>query len=95
MVSGFVARVTEEDVEAMRKEDTLVSAHLERILSGWTTCTPQFLGLHQELGFLKESNFGKGIIIGVLDGGIFPDHPSFSDYGMPPSPVNLQSVIWT
>ncbi|KZV45318.1 subtilisin-like protease-like [Dorcoceras hygrometricum] len=28
----------------------------------------------------------RGIIIGLLDSGIFPDHPSFSDKGMPPPP---------
>ncbi|RVX09005.1 Subtilisin-like protease SBT1.2 [Vitis vinifera] len=30
------------------------------------------------MGFWKESNFGKGVIIGVLDSGVLPSHPSFS-----------------
>ncbi|XVF13249.1 hypothetical protein REPUB_Repub08aG0192300 [Reevesia pubescens] len=33
-----------------------------------------------------QSNFGKGVIIGVLDTEITPDHPSFSNEGMPPPP---------
>nr|KAJ0202487.1 hypothetical protein LSAT_V11C600334580 [Lactuca sativa] len=86
VVSGFSARLTDADIEAMRKKDGFVSAHQERILKLQTTHTPTFLGLHQESGFWKESNFGKGTIIGVLDGGILPDHASFSDYGMPPPP---------
>ncbi|KAF8031916.1 hypothetical protein BT93_D0971 [Corymbia citriodora subsp. variegata] len=35
----------------------------------------------------KDSNFGKGVIIGVLDSGIFPQHPSLSDEGVPPPPA--------
>ncbi|CAL9029712.1 unnamed protein product [Prunus brigantina] len=44
------------------------------------------MGLHPEKGFWKESNFGKGVIIGVMDTGVLPDHPSFRDKGMSPSP---------
>lgn len=40
------------------------------------------MGLHPEKGFWKESNFGKGVIIGVMDTGVLPDHPSFRDEGM-------------
>ncbi|KAI3505110.1 hypothetical protein L1887_27021 [Cichorium endivia] len=86
VVSGFAARLTDADIDFMRKKDGFVSARHERILKLQTTHTPTFLGLHQESGFWKQSNFGKGIIIGVLDGGIVPDHASFSDYGMPPPP---------
>ncbi|KAL3738070.1 hypothetical protein ACJRO7_019578 [Eucalyptus globulus] len=43
--------------------------------------------LNVRVGLWKDSNFGKGVIIGVLDSGIFPDHPSFSDEGVPPPPA--------
>ncbi|GJY30419.1 subtilisin-like protease SBT1.2 [Tanacetum coccineum] len=86
VVSGFAARLTEADIEAMRKKDGFLSARQERTLKIQTTHTPRFLGLHQESGFWKQSSFGKGIIIGILDSGIVPDHDSFSDYGMPPPP---------
>uniref|UniRef100_A0A2K2B5Q1 Uncharacterized protein n=1 Tax=Populus trichocarpa TaxID=3694 RepID=A0A2K2B5Q1_POPTR len=87
VMSGFAARLTQEEVKSMEEKDGFLSARPERILHLQTTHTPRFLGLHQELGFWKESNFGKGVIIGVLDGGIFPSHPSFSDEGMPPPPA--------
>ncbi|KAJ7003948.1 LOW QUALITY PROTEIN: hypothetical protein NC653_008979 [Populus alba x Populus x berolinensis] len=87
VMSGFAARLTQEEVKSMEEKDGFLSARPERILHLQTTRTPRFLGLHPELGFWKESNFGKGVIIGVLDGGIFPSHPSFSDEGMPPPPA--------
>lgn len=44
-----------------------------------TTYTPQFLGIPavwtQEGG---DRNIGEGIVIGFVDSGINPDHPSFS-----------------
>uniref|UniRef100_A0A5B6YUA7 Subtilisin-like protease SDD1 n=1 Tax=Davidia involucrata TaxID=16924 RepID=A0A5B6YUA7_DAVIN len=87
VISGFAARLTEEEVEAMKNKDGFVSASPERMFRLQTTHTPRFLGLHQEMGFWKESNFGKGVIVGVLDTGVLPDHPSFSDEGMPPPPA--------
>ncbi|KAF2298922.1 hypothetical protein GH714_029121 [Hevea brasiliensis] len=71
----------------MEEIDGFVSARPERKIRLQTTHSPSFLGLHQQMGFWKESNFGKGVIIGVLDGGIFPSHPSFGDKGMPPPPA--------
>ncbi|KAK2664709.1 hypothetical protein Ddye_003283 [Dipteronia dyeriana] len=87
VINGFAAKLTEEEVQTMKTMNGFVSARPERKLRKQTTRTPHFLGLHAELGFWKQSNFGKGVIIGVLDGGILPSHPSFSDEGMPPPPA--------
>ncbi|WCJ26112.1 Subtilisin-like protease [Euphorbia peplus] len=87
IISGFSARLTEEEVNAMKRVNGFVSAHTERKLRKQTTHTPNFLGLQQRVGVWKDSNLGKGMIIGVLDGGVLPDHPSFSDKGMPPPPA--------
>ncbi|KAK4435146.1 Subtilisin-like protease SBT1.7 [Sesamum alatum] len=84
---GFAARLSADEVKAMENMAGFVSARPERKLSLHTTHSPNFLGLNQNMGFWNESNYGKGVIIGVLDTGIFPDHPSFSDEGMPPPPA--------
>lgn len=86
VITGFAARLTIEEVKAMEEKEGFLSAKPERILSLQTTHSPEFLGLNQRMGVWKGSNFGKGVIIGVLDTGIFPDHPSFSGEGMPPPP---------
>ncbi|XP_027079599.1 subtilisin-like protease [Coffea arabica] len=84
---GFAAKLSAEDVKAMEKMPGFVSARPQKVLSLHTTHTPNFLGLHPNSGFWKASNYGKGVIIGVLDSGITPDHPSFGDEGMPPPPA--------
>ncbi|MCD7466882.1 hypothetical protein HAX54_003961 [Datura stramonium] len=84
---GFAARLSAEEVKEMQKKDGFVSARVEKILALHTTHTPNFLGLYQNMGFWQESNYGKGVIIGVLDTGITPGHPSFCDDNMPPPPA--------
>ncbi|CAN1333004.1 Subtilisin-like protease 3 [Linum perenne] len=92
VVTGFAARLTEEEVKEMEKKEGFVSAHKEKMYSLHTTRTPTFLGLNPGSGLWNVSNGGslgggKGVIIGVLDTGIAPDHPSFSDHGMAPPPA--------
>ncbi|XP_015084725.1 subtilisin-like protease SBT1.7 [Solanum pennellii] len=87
VMKGFAARLSAEQVKEMEKKSGFVNAWPEKILSLHTTRTPSFLGLKQNIGLWRDSNYGKGVIIGVLDSGIFPDHPSFSDKGMPPPPA--------
>ncbi|KAF8031917.1 hypothetical protein BT93_D0972 [Corymbia citriodora subsp. variegata] len=87
VLSGFAAKLTAEEAKAIRKKDGVLHVRPEEVLSLHTTHTPDFLGLHQGVGLWKDSNFGKGVIIGVLDTGIFPQHRSFSDEGLPPPPA--------
>ncbi|KAI3468829.1 hypothetical protein Pfo_025492 [Paulownia fortunei] len=84
---GFAARLSADEVKTMENKVGFISARPERKLSLHTTHSPNFLGLNQNMGFWQDSNYGKGVIIGVLDTGVFPDHPSFSDEGMPPPPA--------
>ncbi|KAL8064346.1 hypothetical protein ABFX02_01G083300 [Erythranthe guttata] len=84
---GFAARLSADEVKAMESNPGFISAEPERKLDMDTTHSPNFLGLNQNMGFWQDSNYGKGVIIGVLDTGVFPSHPSFSDEGMPPPPA--------
>ncbi|KAL6556800.1 hypothetical protein OROHE_006676 [Orobanche hederae] len=84
---GFAAKLSPNEVKEMEKKKGFVSARRENILSLHTTHSPNFLGLNQNMGVWRDSNYGKGVIIGVLDTGISPNHPSFNDQGMPPPPT--------
>ncbi|CAN0907432.1 Subtilisin-like protease 4 [Linum grandiflorum] len=90
VVSGFSARLTPEEVKSMEDKNHFISARPEKSIKRHTTHSPKFLGLQQQqLGgfWSQDANFGKGVIIGVLDGGVLPSHPSFSGQGMSPPPT--------
>ncbi|KAD4384729.1 hypothetical protein R6Q59_011123 [Mikania micrantha] len=87
VINGFAATLTAEQAREIEKQDGAISARPQRLLSLHTTHTPNFLGLHQNFGFWRGSNYGKGVIIGVLDTGITPCHPSFNDTGVAPPPA--------
>ncbi|XP_057775360.1 subtilisin-like protease [Salvia miltiorrhiza] len=87
VLTGFSAKLSADELESLRHKEGFISARPERVYQLHTTHSPNFLGLIQNEGFWKGSNYGKGVIIGLLDTGITPGHPSFSDEGMPPPPA--------
>ncbi|XP_044318478.1 subtilisin-like protease 4 [Triticum aestivum] len=90
VVNGFSARLTVEELEEMKKKDWFYKAYPEKTYHLMTTHTPKMLGLMGEdragEGVWNTSNMGEGIIIGVLDDGIYAGHPSFDGEGMKPPP---------
>lgn len=72
VVTGFAAKLTKQEAKAMETKEGFVSAWPQKVLNVKTTHTPNFLGLEQNLGFWNHSNYGKGMIVGVLDTGVTP-----------------------
>ncbi|KAG1353979.1 subtilisin-like protease SBT1.4 [Cocos nucifera] len=91
-INGFAARLSEDEVKAMESMEGFVHAYRDREFSLHTTHSPDFLGLHPDRCFWKDSNLGQGVIIGVLDTGIIPSHPSFMDSGMPLPPSKWKGI---
>uniref|UniRef100_A0A8R7PA58 Peptidase S8/S53 domain-containing protein n=1 Tax=Triticum urartu TaxID=4572 RepID=A0A8R7PA58_TRIUA len=71
----------------MAKKPGFVRAFPDRTLQLMITHTPEFLGLRNGTGFWNQGGYGKGVIIGLLDSGIYAAHPSFNDHGVPPPPA--------
>ncbi|MQL92379.1 hypothetical protein Taro_024995 [Colocasia esculenta] len=86
VLSGFAARLTEEEVAAMKKKEGFLHAYPDVVLPLATTHTPEFLGLHVGSGLWAGGGQGKGIIVGMIDSGYTSGYPSFNDEGMPPPP---------
>lgn len=88
VINGFAARLTREELKAMESMEGFVYAQPDRMRHLGTTYTPQFLDLNAYGSSVwAMSKGGEGVIIGVLDTGIVPDHPSFDDSGMPTPPT--------
>uniref|UniRef100_A0ACD5YYK4 Uncharacterized protein n=1 Tax=Avena sativa TaxID=4498 RepID=A0ACD5YYK4_AVESA len=85
--SGFAARLTKAELDAVAKKPGYVRAFPGRVLQLMTTHTPAFLGLKNGTGFWSDAGYGKGVIIGLLDTGIHATHPSFDDHGVLPPPA--------
>jgi subtilisin family serine protease len=80
--NGFAAKLTQKQAEALqrRSDVKMVWADVSRQIE--TDNTPDFLGLTApagEGGLWASGYDGEDVIIGVIDTGIWPEHPSFSD----------------
>ncbi|CAD6261153.1 unnamed protein product [Miscanthus lutarioriparius] len=92
VASGFAARLTQRELDVLSRTPGFLAAQPNVAYQLLTTHTPRFLGLdvpQEGVSAINHSasGFGDGIIIGVIDSGIFPYHPSYSGDGMPPPPA--------
>ncbi|MEP7282323.1 MAG: S8 family peptidase, partial [Rubrivivax sp.] len=76
--NGFAAELTPDQAAklALQKDVLAVTKDEARTLD--TASTPDFLGLTAPGGAWSKTQ-GEGVIIGVVDGGIWPESMSFSD----------------
>jgi subtilisin family serine protease len=80
---GLAMRVPANAVGALLAVDGVVAVQQDGLVQTLTDSTPAFLGatnVYPQLG--GPSNAGEGVIVGVLDTGIWPEHPSFADPGI-------------
>jgi subtilisin family serine protease len=84
-VNGFAARLTREQAEQMRQVKGVVSVVADELLRRDTVTTPDFLGLTQPGGLWQQlggsARAGEGVVVGIVDSGMWPENPSFVDDG--------------
>ena len=78
-LNGFAAVLTSSQVEVLRARDDVVQVWRDEIRQPTTDTTPDYLGLTGEDGVWALEGQGEDIIVGIIDTGIWPEHPSFSD----------------
>ncbi|CAN1236735.1 Subtilisin-like protease SBT1.1 [Linum grandiflorum] len=83
VVSGFSAKLSAAELKALSQSSGFLSAIPDEMLTLDTTHSPQFLGLEQGRGLWSAQSLASDVIVGILDTGIWPEHPSFHDKDVP------------
>lgn len=78
--NGFAAQLTEAQAQQLAQTPGVLAVTKDEVRSLDTSSTPAFLGLAGPSGFWNTTGAtGEDVIIGVVDTGVWPEHPSFSD----------------
>ncbi|XP_059292260.1 subtilisin-like protease SBT3 [Lycium ferocissimum] len=81
-IHGFSASLSPSEHEAIKNSPGYVSSVKDMTVKLHTSHTSYFLGLNSMSGAWPKSDYGKGVIIGVVDSGVWPESKSYSDDGM-------------
>lgn len=81
--NGFAARLTANEVEKLKNNADVMSVYKDELLQLQTDNTPKFLGLTQRGGAWVKGWTGEDVVVGIIDTGINPEHPSFADTRTP------------
>jgi subtilisin family serine protease len=86
-LNGYSAMLTEAEVKTIKMQPGVVLVLEDIMRYKQTDSAPHFLGLTDPGGAYLKGYTGEGVIVGVIDTGIWPEHPSFADDGSyaPPS----------
>jgi subtilisin family serine protease len=83
-LNGFAVRLTPEEADVIAQMPGVAQMHPEIVRMPLTDAGPTWIGApdiwdgHGTAGF---GSCGEGIVIGILDTGIHPEHPSFAETG--------------
>ncbi len=93
--SGYAARMSATEADALRRSPDVLAVSKNTVHKADTISTPEMLGLAGRGGvwqreFGGASKAGLGVIVGVLDTGVWPENPAFAAL---PSPRPDQRAI--
>jgi subtilisin family serine protease len=80
-LNGFSALLTPDEVASVEKQVGVAFVLKDQLRQPTTDSSPDFLGLTADAGPWETGITGEGVVVGVIDTGIWPEHPSFADDG--------------
>ena len=97
--NGFAARLTEPEADRLARTPGVVKVWPDEIITVDTISTPRFLGLDGANGVWQQEfggagRAGEGVIVGVLDSGIWPENPSFGPLPEPRPDAQAINKKW-
>lgn len=79
--NGFSVKLTAAQAEKLKRHPDVVGVWQDKPEQITTANTPEFLGLNGPDGQHTLGVKGEDVVIGIVDTGIWPEHPSFADDG--------------
>jgi subtilisin family serine protease len=80
-LNGFSAIISHDEAEALAGTKGVRLVMPDELRQLETDSSGKYLGLNKGGGAWKSGVTGEGVIVGVIDSGIWPEHPSFADDG--------------
>ncbi len=84
---GVALTLPGNKISSLLRLPGVAAVQRDRLEKPLTDSSPAFIGaptVYNQLG--GSDNAGKGVIVGVLDTGAWPEHPSYTDHGNLPAP---------
>ncbi|MDB5936303.1 MAG: hypothetical protein JWQ01_3647 [Massilia sp.] len=83
VMNGFAAMLTDDEVKALQLRSDVATISADEPRQMLTSYTPTFLGLDKPDGLWSKlggkAGAGENIIIGIVDGGVWPENPAYAD----------------
>lgn len=79
--NGFSVKLSPSAAAKLRSNPDVVAVWPDQLMKPQTANTPAFLGLTSASGLHTGGVKGEDVVVGVVDTGIWPEHPSFADDG--------------
>jgi YD repeat-containing protein len=82
---GVAMQLPANEIDDLLEVEGVVAVQKDSLEQPQTSVTPEFTGATEAWPALGGSRrAGEGVIVGVLDTGVWPEHPSFADPGINP-----------
>jgi subtilisin family serine protease len=80
VLNGIAMRVPADQLGRVARLPGVKAVYRDQLLQLHTDTSPKFIGAKTLWGKLGgQDDAGEGVVVGILDTGIWPEHPSFSD----------------
>lgn len=80
-LNGFAVQLTPSQVTRIKSADGVLMVLKDVLRQPQTDSSIEFLGLTGGGGAHRSGLTGEGVVVGIIDSGIWPEHPSFADDG--------------